>query len=600
MKPASFPGISTPIAICIVLAVAFLTANQAAGQQATAQLMGTVKDPSGALVIGAKVSLRNSETNITRSVITGKDGGYLFTLVPIGSYEVTVEQTGFEKYVHKGITLEINQNARLDVALQVGATSQVVEVNGDVSQVDTVTATLGKVETTQRILTLPLVERDTLQLGLLQAGVFAPDQDDGSGNPFSVSGQRSESMTFLLDGADNNDFLGNNIVVNPNPDAVAEFKILTNNYTAEYGRTSGGIINQVIKSGTNSVHGSAFEFFRNTALDASDYFLQEVPILRRNLFGGTVGFPIIKDKLFFFASYQGSRRSEGQNPGPLPVLSPAERTGDFTDIYTGVIDPTTGYDTAQLFDPTTGGPFMCGVNVCNQVPVDTVMQNYINKYLPLPNRGTNGFVADPVAQIKDDQFIFRLDYTASKKDTISGVYIFDDTPDTYPFQIVNGASTGGNVPVGSGFTDANRFQTGNITWTRVISPTMVNEFRFAANRVATLTAVPTTTTSPSALGFTNVNPDDPKGTAPPLMSVSSNFNLGPSPQGPTKIHDTTFQYQDTLSWTKGRHDLKFGGDLRWVENNFNFDFYNNGSYFFGTGWELHRKYARRFCRRILR
>ena len=273
------------VVLIVVTAMILACANPASAQQATAQITGTIRDASHAIVVGAKVTLRNTETNISKVVMSNKDGDYLFTLVPIGAYELSVEQTGFSKYVRKGITLVINQNAKQDVDLEIGTNSQVVEVNGDVTQVDTVSATLGKVETTQRILQLPLVERDTLQLGLLQAGVFAPDQDDGSGNPFSVSGQRSESMTFLLDGADNNDFLGNNFVVDPNPDAVAEFKILTNNYTAEYGRTSGGIINQVIKSGTNSVHGSVFEFFRNTSLDASDFFLQEVPVLRRNFSG---------------------------------------------------------------------------------------------------------------------------------------------------------------------------------------------------------------------------------------------------------------------------------------------------------------------------
>jgi outer membrane receptor protein involved in Fe transport len=552
---------------CPIVCLALLCAA-AQAQQATALITGTVKDSSGAVVLGAKVTLRNSNTNIAHSTTTNKSGDYLFTLVPIGAYELAVEQTGFKKYVRKGITLEINQNARLDVSLKVGSASLVVEVQGDVSQVDTVSATLGKVETTQRILQLPLVDRDTLQLGLLQAGVFAPDQDDGSGNPYSVSGQRSESMTFLLDGADNNDFLGNNIVVNPNPDAVAEFKILTNNYTAEYGRTSGGIVNQVIKSGTNQIHGSAFEFFRNTALDASDYFLQAVPVLRRNIFGATLGFPIKKDKLFFFASYQGTKRSEGQNPGPLPVLSPAERTGNFGELLPSV----------QLYDPTTGNPYPN-----NQVPVDPVMKNYINAYLPFPNRPGNLFESDPVAKISDTQFIFRLDYNISPKNILSGVYIFDDTPDNYPFQITNGASTGGDVPVGSGFTDANRYQSANITWTRTISPNLVNELRFAVNRSATYDFVPTTTTSPSQLGFLTVTPDDPKATAPPLMTVTGNFNLGPSPQGPTKIHDMTYQYQDTLSWTKGKHDLKFGADLRWVQNNFDYDFYTNGSFTFGQG-----------------
>lgn len=563
---------------CLAIVLSGVGTVRSVAQQATAFINGTVKDPSGAVVVGAKVTLRNSATNIARTTTTNKDGNYLFTLVLIGTYELTVEQTGFDKYVQSGITLEINQNARQDVTLKVGTTSQVVEVQGDVTQVDTITATLGKVETTQRILELPLVERDTLQLGLLQAGVFAPDQDDGSGNPFSVSGQRSESMTFLIDGADNNDFLGNNIVVNPNPDAVDEFKILTNNYTAEYGRTSGGIVNQVIKSGTNAIHGSVFEFFRNTALDASDYFLQEVPVLRRNIFGGTIGFPIKKDKMFLFASYQGTRRSEGQNPGPIQVLSNNERTGNFSELFTGVIDPTTGFDSGQLFNPTNGLPY-----TNNQVPVDPVIKNYISAYLPLPNRPGNTFVSDPVAKIRDDQVILRYDYNISNKDSLSAVYIFDDTPDNYPFQIINGASTGGDMPVGSGFTDANRYQNGNLTWTRTLSPTMVNELRFATNRVATLSYVPTTTTSPSQLGFTTVNSDDPKGTAPPLMTVEGAFNLGPSPGGPTKVHDVTFQYQDTFSWTRGRHDMKFGADLRWIQNNFNFDFYNNGSYAFGQG-----------------
>jgi hypothetical protein len=566
MKNPTVFGRSIFLLLSIFAVLCFFEVPRSCAQQATALINGTVKDPSGAVVAGAKVTLRNAATNTPRTTTTNRDGIYQFSLVPIGTYELTVEQEGFDKYVHRGITLQINQNARQDVTLKVGTTSQTVEVQGDVTQVDTVTATLGKVETTQRILELPLVERDTLQLGLLQAGVFAPDQDDGSGNPFSVSGQRSESMTFLIDGADNNDFLGNNIVVNPNPDAVEEFKILTNNYTAEYGRTSGGIVNQVIKSGTNAIHGSAFEFFRNTALDASDYFLQEVPVLRRNIFGATIGMPIKKDKMFFFASYQGTRRSEGQNPGPIQVLSPAERTGDFSELLPQGI---------QLVNPTTGNNY-----VNNQVPVDPVIKNYINNYLPFPNRPGNTFVSDPVATIRDDQFIFRYDYNISSKDTFSAVYILDDTPDTYPFQIINGASTGGDVPTGSGFTDANRYQNGNLTWTRTISPTMVNELRFAFNRSGSLNYVPTTTTSPSALGFSNVNSDDPRGTAPPPINVTGAFNLGPSPGGPTHYHDTTFQYQDTISWTHGRHEMKFGADLRWVRNNFNFDFYNNGSYLF--------------------
>ena len=554
--------------LALLLALSVLSQQRVLAQQATAVMTGTVRDASGAVVMGAKVTLTNPQTSVTRNTTTGKDGAYEFNLIPIGSYELTIEQPGFETYIRRGITLEINQNAKLDVALHIGKTSQVVEVTGDVTQVDTVSASLGKVETTQRIADLPLAARDTMQLGLLQAGTFAPDQDDGSGNPFSVSGQRSESETFLIDGADNNDFLGNNMVVDPNPDAVAEFKIITNNYEAEYGRTSGGIINQVVKSGTNAIHGDLFDYFRNTALDASDYFLQQVPIFKYNIFGGTIGFPIIKNKMFLFASYQGARRREGQNPGILTVLTPQERTGDFSDLGFPLIDPT--------------GANPSGYFPNNQVPVDTVMQNYISKYLPLPNVGTNGFVEDPVASLQEDQFIFRYDYNISSKDTLSAFYIFDDQPQVFPFEVVKGASTGGDVPVGSGFTNADRYQTASISWTRTLSPTKLNELRFSTNRVATFNAEPTDKTPPSALGFTTITPDDPNGTAPPAISVGGAFNLGPSPQGPTKIHDATFQYQDTFSWTKGRHALKFGADLRWIQENFHYDFYNNGSFDFGS------------------
>src|SRR6516164_6960788 len=332
------------VVIATALTLFALPPRPALAQEATATLSGTVKDPSCAVIAGAVVTLTNPQTNISRQTQSGADGSYLFTLIPIGTYSISAAATGFRTFVHSGIVLDINQNARQDVVLELGSTTQIVEVTGAVTQVDTVSATLGKVETEQRILDLPLVGRDTLQLGLLQPGVFAPDPDDGSNNPFSVSGQRSESLTFLLDGADNNDFLGNNIVISPNPDAVQEFKILTNNYEAEYGRTSGGIVNQVIKSGTNSFHGDAFEFLRNAALNSRDFFLPDRTTFNRNVFGGTTGGPIKKNKAFFFVSYQGQRRREGVIAPVLTVLSPAERTGDFSELLPGtqLVTPVTG------------------------------------------------------------------------------------------------------------------------------------------------------------------------------------------------------------------------------------------------------------------
>lgn len=542
--------------------VILLSGPVVVAEQTTALLTGTVKDATGAVVVGATVTLRNALTNVTQTTTSGKDGDYLFNAVPIGAYEVAIEHEGFDKYLRKGITLELNHNARLDVTLRIGKTSQTVEVTGDVSQVDTVSATLGNVETQRRIVDLPLVERDAFQLGLLQAGVFPPDEDDGSNNPFSVSGQRSESLTFLVNGADNNDFLGNNAVVDPNPDALGEFKILTNNYEAEYGRTSGGIVNQVIKSGTNGFHGDVFEFFRNDALNARNYFLPSITPFKRNTFGGTLGGPIRKDKTFFFVSYQGVIRHEGEPVSELQVLSPAERTGNFSELLPDI----------QLVNPISGNPYLN-----NQVPVNPVIANYIAKYLPLPNLPNNNFISSPIEVDHEHQGIARIDHHISQKDTLYGSYIIDDLNQNFPFQITSG---GGNVPVGSGFNTLTRTQLGSISWLHNFSPTVINEFIFAANRSATLQFVPHDTTSPAALGFTNVNSDDPAGMAPPVITTPS-FNLGPSPGGPTKLHDVTFHWQDSVTLTRGRHNIKFGADIRRVRNNFDFDFDNNGVFDFG-------------------
>jgi hypothetical protein len=573
---------------CFLAGLVALFIASGAWAQATASLRGTVTDSSGAVVVGAKVTLTNTGTNAAHEGTTGGDGTYLFELVQPGTYRLAVSNRGFATFGQTGIVLEVNQNGRLDVKLEIGQSTAVVEVSSNVTQVDTTGAVLGKVEDERRLEDLPILDREsgTLALGLLQAGVFAPDSDDGSGNPFSVSGQRSESLTFMLDGGDNTDFLSNRIVENPISDAVKEFKILTNNYDAQYGRTSGGIVNQVIKSGSNQIHGDLFEFWRNDVLNANTFFLNEAGVPRssfkRNLFGGSLGGPIKKDKVFFFGSYQGSRRREGATPQKLEVLSVPERSGNFGELcpagFDGsgnCLDLTTG---TQLVNPVTGANYPN-----NQVPVNPVIATYISKFLPPPNiAGTNNFISSPVARIRQDQFVVKSDVNMSAHDTLAFVYLFDDVSDFFPLQVFKGASTGGNVPVGSASTDATRRQVGSLTWTHTFSSAWINQARFAANRRATLQSKPVDTTSPSALGFTNVFPDDPNGAAPPVLFTNS-FNLGPSPQGPTTLHDATFQWQDDVTFVHGKHEWKFGGDIRRVRNNFVFDFFNNGSFDFTNG-----------------
>lgn len=590
------------LSIALFLGI-FLVSTGITWGQTTTSLRGTVTDQSGGLVAGATVTLTNTGTGIARTTTTKSDGTYLFDLVQVGTYKAAVEKSGFSTFVQTGIVLEINQFGRLDVALRVGQTSETVEVNANVVQVDTTSAVLGKVEDQRMINDLPLLDRDTLQLGLLQAGVFSPDPDDGSGNPFSVSGQRSESLTFLLDGGNNTDFLGNNIVVSPNPDAVQEFKILTNNYNAEYGRTSGGIVNQITKSGTNQFHGDAFEFLRNDVFNARDYFLptsQPKQNFKRNDFGGTLGGPIKKDKTFFFLAYEGRRRIEGQTSPQLSVLDQNQRKGDFSKSLTGQqadFCPQTAqapgdplFDSGQVFNPRGPTFFTCSdgtqipttIYPNNQVPVNPIIANYIKDFLPLPNVGTNGFISSPSAAINEDQGIVHVDHSLTSKDSLAFVYVIDDLRDVFPFLINKGASTGGDVPVGSGFSDAVRNQIATFTWTRTISSNKVNEFRFATNRVASLQASPTDQVTPAQLGFTNVNPDDPKGAAAPII-FTNGFNLGPNPQGPTKLHRATFEWADNFTWTHGNHEWKFGTDVTRIRQNFNFDFFNNGSYDFTFG-----------------
>ena len=574
-----------------VLLAALCLCLQSVQGQTTASLRGTITDQSGGVVASATVTLMNTGTGISRTIKSSTEGTYLFDLVQVGTYKLTVEKTGFATFVREGIVLELNQNGRADVSLKVGQAAEVVTVTSNAPQVDTTSAVLGKVENQRMINDLPLVERDTLQLGLLQAGVFNPDPDDGSGNPFSVSGQRSESLTFLVDGADNTDFLGNNIVVSPNPDAVQEFKILTNNYDAEYGRTSGGIVNQITKSGTNDFHGDAFEFLRNNVLNSRNYFLPlpDAPPFKRNEFGGTLGGPIKKDKTFFFLAYQGERRREAQVTPVLNLPSAAEQTGDFSALCPAGFDaggnctntdPTSPTGGTQLVNPITGANY-----AFNQVPVNPEIAAYMKTYFqgltPVPGQ-ENQFVGAPPSMTDNDQGVLHIDHNLGSKDTLSFIYIINDERDNLPFYLNKGATTGGDVPFGSGFADATRSQVLTASWNHDFSPTLLNEFRFSVNRVSSLSSDPTDKTSPSALGFTNINPDDPAGVAPPVIFTNS-FNFGPSPQGPTYTADMVYRWADNVTYTHGRHEWKFGGDFSHVRDNFNYDYFNNGSFDFTFG-----------------
>ena len=552
--------------IALLILTAALVRAQTAGR-----ILGDVKDQSGGVISESLVTLTNLATNSNTKTSTNSEGRYLFALVEPGTYRLAVEHSGFKTSIQSDLRLEVNQNERLDITLEVGRPTERVLVEADAPQVDTSGAVLGKVENTQRIQDLPLVDRDTLQLGLLQPGVFAPDPDDGSGNPFSVSGQRSESLTFLLDGADNTDFVGNNIVVSPNPDAVQEFKILTNNYDAEFGRSSGGIVDQVIKSGTNDVHGTLFEFLRNDVFNARAFFLPQRANFKRNVFGATIGAPLRRDKTFIFADYQGARRREGENVSTFTVPSVAERSGDFSALCSPG-GGKAGFDASgncisggtQLVNPVIGTNYSF-----DQVPVNSISSTYLARFVPLPNAPDNGFITSPTAAIDEDQGILRVDHHLSDRDLIAGTYVIDDQRQKVPFPFANGGDNLG------------RNQTLSVAWTHSFDRGWINQFRASVNRAASLFGIADDTTSPAELGFTNVKSDDPTGMAPTIMSINGYFFVGPNPNGPTKTHDLVYQYQDHIAIPVGRNLWKFGADVRFVQDNFDYDYYNNGAFTFG-------------------
>jgi hypothetical protein len=333
-----------------VVSLVFVLSFQANAQTATGRIVGTITDPSGAVVSGAKVVVTNAATNARSATLAGTDGAYQVLDLPIGAYTVSVEKEGFGTSPTKPAELQINQTLRVDARLVVGAFPQTVAVEAQATQVETEVPTIGGTVTGATVQNLPLNGRNTLDLALTQPGVVpAATTNFGqalASNPymagsFSIAGGRANSINFLLDGGSNTSVVTNAVVLNPNPDMIAEFRILSNNYTAEYGRNGGGVVSVVTKSGTNNVHGSLYDYFRNEDLNASDYFSNAAglprPILKRNQFGGTFGGPIVipkivnrKGRLFFFFGYQGRRQVQTLVNPAVPVFTPAEVAGDFS------------------------------------------------------------------------------------------------------------------------------------------------------------------------------------------------------------------------------------------------------------------------------
>jgi hypothetical protein len=558
------PGrILTACVLALGLALSFTPV--AFAQTVTATLTGNVSDQSGALVPNVKVLATNQGTKIEYSAQSNDSGLYTIPFLPIGGYVITVEASGFKRLVTNPIKLEVNQIARVDLKLELGEVTQVVDVQGVAPILQTESTTVGQLISGTTTVNLPLNGRNFQQLTLLVPGAVTPNPGSftspsrafGGGRPY-VNGNREQGNNFTLDGVDINETVDNLVGYNPNVDSIAEFKIETNNASAEFGNVTGAIVTTSMKSGTNEFHGNVFEFLRNDKLDANSWANNRSGAakrkLRQNIFGGTIGGPIIQNKLFFFGDYQGTRQRTG---GPaLASVAPAEwRRGDLSKF------------TQTIIDPVTGQPFPN-----KQIPVDRIV-NPVAKTMfadttlyPLPNTTgsgalgvVNNYVSSDAAALDNDQWDVKIDTRLSSKDNLFGRFSFAD----YNQKGIQAA-----LPVlQPGLTDAPS-RNFVVNWNRTFSATMVNEARMGYNRVVILNNI----NDWAGLGNGNAKFGIPG--EQPIPGLSSiNLGNGLSNVGGaasnSRTYNNTFQYGDNLSISHGKHFFKVGGQwLRYQQNRF--------------------------------
>ncbi len=562
------------------LASLLLLAPAAWAQDATGTIAGNITDASGALVAGAKVTVTNLDTKTTKQAVSNSQGFYQVLLLPIGHYEVSAETAGFSKSTTRPASpLEINQTLRVDLSLEVGATTAQVTVEGKLGNVETGNSTVGGTVTGEAIYELPLNGRNTLDLLATQPGVTVTNPDSGAKGNYSIGGGRTDSVTYLLDGGLNNDLLDNSVVVNPNPDAVAEFRVLESTYAAEYGRNAGGIVSIVSKSGTNQFHGTLYDYVRNTDFDANDFFNnqqgQPRAVLQRNQYGATFGGPIVKNKLFFFFAYQGQKQTQVELEGKVQTYTPAEAMGNFSQAVGGGPDPNVVafLQANPYYQPN---PTLAAQGIINPSSIDPVAQAFFKNGL-IPTSPTGYLFPTSSAINNDNEYLGKFDYTLSSRDTLSGTFTAHDNETTNPFYF---ASV-------SGYNAADFLQTysGSLNYMHVFTPSLLNEARMTAVRTSSDNSVPLgslASVTPSVLGI-NITPDIVTG-PPTINFYGTGINIGYSPYGPTTFANTIYAYYDNLSWTKGPHNMKFGFYFSPYQNNTQYDFYGNGNFeFYGSG-----------------
>jgi hypothetical protein len=632
MKRVLPGGAVLPLCLSVIAIVVLLFSplgvQPAKADNLYAKIQGTVTDPTGAVLSGVKLTATNVGTNLPYTAQSGADGNYVFLNLPIGTYRVTATNSGFRTFTATGIALVLDQVFALNIKMELGQVSEQVLVEAANVQVETTNTQLGTVINGDTIVDMPLNGRNWIQLQLLQPGVMSGSDRFGTGTTgtaFSTNGSQSQQNSFLINGQDSNDLPLNTALIIPSPDAIAEFSMVTDTINPEYGRNSGAIMNAAIKSGTNSFHGSAFEFYRDTFLNTSDFFTRAPAVYHQNQFGGVIGGPIWKNHTFFFFSYQGTRFREPQTSNTQTVYSSAELGGNFsTANFNGAPGPTPtlvgGVPTCPTANPTcapsnpnvspvamwgdsaspcpfvtTSSP-MCAAgtyygNAYNNngtlvshglfstgvIPTadfNSVATNLVNKYVPLPNAAGNGYNFTAVEPGTTDQYLWQVDHTFSSKDSIRSYGFWQSSPtsETLPF-------TGATLP-GFGEVDTRAYKQFTASWNHVFSSNLLNELRFGYTRFNFGAVNPQTPTLPSSAGFA-INPQNPGGAGLPVMTVTGFFTLGFSTNGPQPRIDQVYQIDDNFSYVMGRHTFKLGFDGRRFAVKNPFSAVNSGSYSYG-------------------
>ncbi|MEO8098225.1 MAG: carboxypeptidase regulatory-like domain-containing protein [Acidobacteriota bacterium] len=586
----------------------------------TGSIAGTVADPSGALITGAMVTVTNVAQGIQNKTMTDDKGAYSFPVLAVGKYDLKMESPGFKPQNRVGLTIDIDSALTVDAMLEIAQRVEEITVTADDVQIETVSTQMGEVVTGRAMTSVALNGRSFTDLLSLQPGIapmptqqpdsivmagasiaIAPSGTLNAGNQ-SISGQREDANGYMVNGGDVKELMNGGTSIVPNLDSIAEFRILTNNFDAEYGNYSGGIVNVVTKSGANDLHGSAFEFLRNTMLDARNFFSPERSFYRQNQFGGTIGGAVKKNQLFFFGDYQGTRQSQGVDTGLIPVPTLANRTGDLSDRAASLTGTVAGPYLAGLLTQKLGygvkanepyGGAGCTSNLQCVFPGGIIPQRawsepakHLLQYIPAPNRGLGNFSTAAVGKVlRDGKGSARMDGNSERFGLFSAYYYYDDYNLNNPYPTGQG---GANVP-GFGALNLGRSQLITLGHTKTIGGSTVNELRLSYMRSANNVGQPSGGVGPSLAsqgfvtgpGTPGIVVLDPKIEGVENLNFNS-FTIGTPTTNLTQANNT-YAVTDNVSKVFGNHTAKAGFRFSYEQVNVNPNPTFNGSFtFYGT------------------